>query len=195
MGAIKVLRIEIDGHFHGSGDVPKPWVAQITGVDAKYGLARTFVDPLRDWRDAHRSCRGNVYGVVAAYPLRDGRLYEVSRLRGRASKRYVAREFLRVADGQLAEISATDALAEADGYQGPVLEHDAPDGTAIALVPGLGTPDPLGFVLVDGRRHFRLRCGALHQILDDQGPRLAVVTDDRELRDVTHREALQWLLR
>lgn len=31
-GAIKMLRIEVDGHFHGSSDVPRPWVARIDGA-------------------------------------------------------------------------------------------------------------------------------------------------------------------
>lgn len=53
-GALKILRIEVDGHYHGSSDVPKPWVAQIDGVDAKYGLARTFVQRLNDYRGARR---------------------------------------------------------------------------------------------------------------------------------------------
>lgn len=187
-GAIKILRIEIDSHFHGSSDVPRPWVARIDGIDRKYGLARTFIDRLNDYREASRSMRGRLRGVVAAFPLRAGHLYEVSRLRGKSSKRHVAREFLRVDDGRLVELSASEALAVIDGHQNAI-EHRVPDHTELAIVHGLGAPEPLGFVIVDGRRLYRLREGAIHEISHEQQRWLVHVVAGKLLR-ITQREAL-----
>lgn len=188
LGAIKILRIEIDSHFHGSSDVPRPWVARIDGIDRKYGLARTFVERLNDYREASRTSRGRLRGLVAAFPLRAGHLYEVSRLRGSSSKRYVAREFLRVENGKLLALDPSDALALVDGHACTV-EHRVLDYTEVAVVHGLGAPEPLGFVLVGGQRLYRLREGAIHEIADLAQRRLVHVVDG-QLHNVTQREAL-----
>lgn len=84
-GRMKLLRIEVDGHFHGSPVVPRPWVAKITGTDPRFGLRREFVQTLNDWEHARRACSGNLYGVVANFPVREGHVHEVSRLRGSPS--------------------------------------------------------------------------------------------------------------
>src|SRR5690606_30340672 len=139
MGAIYMLKIEIDGHFHGSSNVPRPWVARIDGPDPKYGLAREFVQPMNDWESAHRSCRGNVYGVVAHFPMRRGHLYEVSRLRGRSSKRHVAREFGWLGDGKLEPLDPEDALDRIADAPGVSWQTDD-EGPAAAEVRGLGYP-------------------------------------------------------
>jgi hypothetical protein len=110
-----VLTIEIDGHFHGSSDVPRPWVATILGTDPKYGLRREFVRAMTDWKDAHVAWSGNVYGREARFLLRDGNLYEVSRLRGKSSKRYQAREFLAVEGRKRIKLEPEEALARVDG--------------------------------------------------------------------------------
>lgn len=182
-GALTTLRIEVDGHFHGSSDVPRPWVAQITGIDPRYGLARTFVDQLRDYAGAKRSCAGRLNGVVACFPLRDGNLYEVSRLRGSKSKRYVAREFISIESGEKIQTDPVNALAIAErlsavpGHDGPTLEHRVRDasGTGLSLVRGLGSPHLLGWVLADGERIYRLRVGELHEVADEQERRLVYV--------------------
>lgn len=161
---LKILRIEIDGHFHGTADVPKPWVAEITGVDATYGLARTFIEPMHDWSGARRACSGNLYGRIARFALREGRLYEISRLRGRSSKRHVAREFGRVADGEIHTVSELEALALVDRDAGSAIPYTVDEGTRIGRIEGIGTPAVCGFVLRDGRRTFRLRVGALHEV-------------------------------
>lgn len=110
MSQVVILKIEEDGHLHG-GPAPRPWCAEITGLDPKYGLARSFVKALRDYKDAHRAWSGNVYGVIAHFPLHEGKLYEVSRLRGRPSKRYVSREFIFVEGGEMREKTPDEALA------------------------------------------------------------------------------------
>lgn len=195
MPAIKVLRIEVDGHLRGMADVPRPWVARIKGIDPRYGLAREFVDRLNDWSDARRARSGNLYGVVAAFPLRAGELYEVSRLRGRASKRHLAREFLRVVDGRMEDVEPIDALAIAEGWTGASFEHRVPDYTSISVVDGLGSPTALGFVLVDGRRLYRMRDEALHEVVDPDGGRRLVVASAGRVSPISHLDALLFLQR
>lgn len=107
---IFLLQIEEDGHIHGHRP-PKPWVAEITGLHERYGLSRVFVKGLRDYRDARVAWSGNTYGVVATFPLRDGRLYEVSRCEGKSSKRLVTRRFYLVEDGQMHEKTPEEVLA------------------------------------------------------------------------------------
>lgn len=107
---IAILKIEEDGHFHG-GKPDKSWCAEITGLDPKYGLARIFVGALRDYKETHVSMAGRVYGIVSHYPLHEGRVYEVSRYRGKSSKRYVSREFVTVKDGEIVDLTAEEAMA------------------------------------------------------------------------------------
>jgi hypothetical protein len=99
VGQLVILRIEIDGSFRGSPNVPKPWVARITGTDPKFGLAREFVAPMNDWSNAHVAHSGNLYHRVSQFNLREGNLYEVSKSIGKPSKRRVVREFFTVTDG------------------------------------------------------------------------------------------------
>lgn len=192
-GALKILRIEIDGHFHGSSDVPRPWVAQIDGIDPKFGLARIFVDRLNDYRTARRAHSGNMYGMVAAFPLHEGKIYEVSRLRGSSSKRHVAREFWRVADGRMQALGALEALSLAEPYAGPTVEYVVTDGTRVARVDGLGTPATCGFVLVETARLYRLRVGAIHEI-DTGTERRLVVARERGVDQISQSVALAHLI-
>lgn len=186
-----ILSIEIDGHFHGSSEVPKPWVAEIQGVCPKYGLQREFVRPMNDWAQASAAWSGNVYGRVARFPLRDGRVYEVSRLRGRSSKRYVAREFLAVTGSRHEKIEPIEALATADGggaattFQIP----DDRDGTSwVAHVTGLGTPERLGFVIAGSDRIYRLRDG-IHEVCEADSRRLIRV-EGASISNVSERVAV-----
>lgn len=194
-----MYRIEVDGHFHGSPDVPRPWVARIDGTDPKYGLRRTFVDRLNDWKDARVACSGNLYGVVATFPLRDGGLYEVSRLRGKPSKRHVAREFWRLDDGKMTEIEPLDALAAAERHDDEVtvlrVAENPENRPWVAEIAGLGMPTKLGFVVVEGRRIYRLRHGRLYEVREvvagEERRRFLLSGDD--LRELAQREALSWL--
>lgn len=197
---LSILKIEIDGHFHGSSDVPRPWVAEITGTCPRYGLQRQFIDVMNDWKDAKRAWSGNIYGRVAHFPLRDGRLYEVSRLRGRSSKRHQVREFIAVDGGKQLPIEPEAALARVDGG-GSALVHSTADsivdgshpvGSWIAHITALGTPAQLGWVVVGGMRHYRLRPG-IHEIVRD-GERHFVRASDESISSITEREALTWLL-
>jgi hypothetical protein len=194
-GALYLLRIEIDGHFHGSGDVPKPWVAKITGACERYGLRREFVDRMNDWRDARRACSGNTYGVVATFPLRGGALYEVSRLRGTSSKRYVSREFVEIVDGKQVAVKPLAALARAEGHGDPVTVLRVQESQPypwVAEVSGLGTPQRLGFVIDDMCRLYRLRVGRVYEVMEDERRRLALATE-RGAHPISEQEALALL--
>lgn len=197
MGAQKLhmLRIEIDSHFRGSAAVPRPWVARLDGPCPRFGMARTFLDALNDWSGADRTCSGRRRGVVACFSLRGGAVYEVSRLRGRSSKRHVAREFCRIEDdGSWTDLELDEALAAADPYPGGAVPHWLPDGSRVSVVHGLGTPTPLGFLLDGDRRRFRLRRDALHEVLAPDGcQRLLRVIGD-SVEPISSQEALEWLL-
>lgn len=188
-----MLKIEIDGHFHG-GEPVKPWVAEITGLDPKWGLARRFLDAHNDWSQASSSMRGRIYGRVAHFALRDGRLYEVQRCTGNSSKRRVVREFLAVAGVKRSRLAPLEALARVDGG-GPAATLSLPedrDGTSwVALITRLGTPDRLGFVGDGSDRRYRLRDGLYEVVERDQ--RRFVGVRDCAISKLSSKEALAWL--
>lgn len=191
---IYLLRIEIDGHWHGSPDVPRPWVARIDGIDGyRYGLRRTFIEPMRDWKDARRACSGNLYGVVHAYALRAGNLYEVFRARGKPSKRHMVHEFLRLDEGSKRHsLEAIDALAVVDGFGDDVVVHEVPasdDGPSwVAEVHGLGTPKRLGWITTGTGRTYRMRRGCVYEVCCGGQRRLM-----RDGETLTELEAWTWL--
>lgn len=196
-GRLKLLKIEIDGHFHGSPVVPKPWVARITGTDPRFGLGREFVKALNDWEHARTAMSGNLYGVVANFPLREGHVYEVSRLRGSSSKRHVAREFVELAAGRFELLDPLDALARVEAHADPTVVHEVAeaspdDPVRVSEVVGVGTGPVLGWVVVDGRRMYRLRVGRLYEVLRGTERKL-VLAEEPRVRRMDQREALQWL--
>lgn len=193
--ALYMLRIEVDGHFHGSPDVPKPWAALITGPSPKYGLAREFVKPMNDWRDASKAWSGNTYGVVATFPLRNGNLYEVERLRGKPSKRHVAREYYAIEDGKRVRIHPEDVLRRVAGISDAIaldIDDDRDSPPWVAEVTRVGSTSKQGFVLIDGKRRYLLRPGGLYEISDRRGLRLVHARADAP-EELTQREAIQWL--
>lgn len=192
IGALYILRIEVDGHFHG-GAPPKPWVAEIGAPCPRYGLQRAFVTPMNDWREARRAWSGNLYGKVATFALREGRLYEVSRCRGTSSRRHVVREFRWVENGKLHARTPDEALAHADGgAPAHLLKVRESDATWVAEIAGLGTPSRLGFVLVDGVRRYRVRDGRVYEVVEDGAARIIGVRDGA-VEELTTQEALSWL--
>lgn len=193
VGQISILRIEIDGHFHGSSNVPRPWVALIKGPCPRYGLEREFMQPMNDWAEAHRAWSGNLYGIVATFALRDG-LYEVSRCRGKPTKRRVVREFVAVAHGKRETIETAEALARVDGggQAALITIPEDPDGTSwVARLGGLGTPERLGFVVREDRRLYRLRPGVYEVV--ERGRRGFVGVRVDALTYLSEQEAWQWL--
>lgn len=193
MSRIKMLHIEIDGHMHG-GPPHKPWVARIVGTSPRYGLDRQFVEAMRDYRHHRRAWSGNVYGVVATFPLRSG-LHEVCRARGRSSRRHVAREFWVVDDGKMRRLEPIDALALVEAHAEEVVIHEVPDHTDptrwIARVTGLGTPERAGWVVVGSQRLYRLRRAGLYEIVDGESKRFVRV--DRTVSTLSEKEALACL--
>lgn len=79
------------------------WVARITGLDRKYGLAREFVHGQRDYAQANSV---GSRGVFIYYPLRPG-VYEVhERLTWAKSRRY----FVRVEGTEYYEITQQEVI-------------------------------------------------------------------------------------
>jgi hypothetical protein len=188
-GPLYLHRIEVDGHMRGGPPV-KPWAALITGTDPKYGLAREFVQAMNDWADAHRAWSGNLYGVVATFPLRSGGLYEIQSCRGKPSKRHVYRGFYVVERNKLREIEPLDALAIADGGGEAALFRVA-EREPYPSVTELETVSSLGFVLLDGERIYRLRAG-VYRVRDCDGVRM-VRSSGQSVRTITRKEASEWL--
>lgn len=186
-----MMKIEIDGHFHGVGKVPRPWAARIVGPDPKYGLAREFVQSLNDWESARRAWSGNVYGVVAHFPLRRGAIYEVSRLRGSSSKRHVSREFYDLPlTGRRVRIDPEEALDRIGGGPGVSLRLAAAPSTQVDEVRGLGRASRLGWVVIDHRRLYRLRDDHVYAI-DEGGSHRLVVVRGGDVESIGQRAALE----
>jgi hypothetical protein len=189
-----ILTIEIDGHFHGSAGVPRPWVATILGTDPKYGLRREFVRAMTDWKGAHVAWSGNVYGREARFLLRDGTLYEVCRLRGKSSKRHLVREFVAVDGRKRVALDPEEALARADGLGDCAtlrIPEDRSGESWVAHVTGLGTPKRIGYVVDGSHRLYRLQEGIFEVM--EQGNRRFVCAHERATTRVDEREAWGWL--
>lgn len=101
---IVMLKIEWDSTMRGCRGAPRPWVARVTDG------GREFVQALNDWSTATVTGRGDVRGLTVTYPLRDGEVYEVSRPRGSRSRRYMSREFVGVANGQIKQLEPEDVV-------------------------------------------------------------------------------------
>ena len=86
-------------HVHGG----RGWVAEITGRDQKFGLARKFLAK----RDVTNS--GSVYRELEfAIPLTEGTIYEYSE---QASARRTVKGFWHVQSGDLVAIERSDVEA------------------------------------------------------------------------------------
>ena len=186
MNALYMLDIELDGHFRGLHNAPRPWVARIDGPDPKFGLAREFVVPFNDWEGARRAKSGNIYGRVAHFPLRRGHLYEISRLRGTPSKRHVSREFAWLGD-DLEQLDAEDALDRIAGEPGVSMKTDD-EGEPLSRVRGLGYPAQMPWVVRDDRRLFRL---VERHVYVHAGRLLGI--QDGEIVELSQEEAWLWL--
>jgi len=91
----------------------RPWVAQITGYCARYGLARDFLRPMEDRRHLTRSGRG----LVWCYVMPPG-VYEVS---APVSRKRRERYFARSVGGELATVT----LEEVHIWLGPERSENA----------------------------------------------------------------------
>lgn len=83
----------------------RPWVARITGLDDRHGLAREFERGLRDYRQADST---GSRGVWLTFVLRPGTVYEVHEL---VSWQRERRYFCRVEAGRVVEITREAVLA------------------------------------------------------------------------------------
>jgi len=81
------------------------WIAQLTGLDDRYGFAREFVRGQRDWSQAKMT---GSRGIYVYYPLDPG-IYEVNE---RESWKHVRRFFIRVSeDGGVSEIDRSEVIS------------------------------------------------------------------------------------
>lgn len=76
----------------------RPWLAEITGLSAKYGLRREFPPAQMDWENANRS---GARGVYMQWVLAPGRVYEAAWPETWTRQ---AQAFLRVIDGRIEQI-------------------------------------------------------------------------------------------
>jgi hypothetical protein len=159
-----MLRVEVDGHCRGGPPI-KPWVARIDGPCSRFGLARRFIDPMNDWENAHRAQSGNLYGVVATFPLREGHIYEVQRAAGNSSKRHVVREVYWLEGGKMREMDLGEALRHTSGggAGAPLTVREFRGRT---LVTDLTRCDPVAFVTRDRERHYWLLDGREYDVRD-----------------------------
>lgn len=85
------------------GDGPpsmNPWVAEIVGRDERYGLARVFLNPKRDYRETNSKA---TRGVWFWWTLESGRIYE-TRYRESWGGGFT-RKFIRVTDvGEIEDV-------------------------------------------------------------------------------------------
>lgn len=90
-----------------------PWVAEVTGLSERYGLAREFLRPRYDYREANRTA---ARGVRAWWTLEEGRVYQ-ARYRVTRDK-WVTRWLTVTPAGEIAQITgdqARERAAEMDG--------------------------------------------------------------------------------
>lgn len=108
---IAVLLLEAIGDNHNvlarslrGMDMPirSPWVARITGRDAKYGYAREFVRARKDYAGGNSI---GSRGVMLHFVLNDGEVYEVRQLTSWTSER---RYFARAILGKVVEVPADE---------------------------------------------------------------------------------------
>lgn len=93
---------------HRADAGPGPWVARITGPDARFGFKREFLNPLRDYSTARVTSRRQTKGVVLEWLLPPEGVYEIRLFEG---KRGVERRrFYRVEDGELVEVAREEVI-------------------------------------------------------------------------------------
>jgi hypothetical protein len=90
---------------HGVRAGRSPWVAEITGVDPRYGFARRFLPGAKDYSRANRI---GSRGVYVCYALEGGRIYEIFELLTRTRTR---RYFCRYTKAGRQVLSAEEVLA------------------------------------------------------------------------------------
>lgn len=80
----------------------RPWVATLAGSCPRFGFAREFVKPQRDYRETI-----GYSGQLLVFFLRGG-IYEVKEI---VSRKHERRYFLRVQNGAASEVSKEQAIA------------------------------------------------------------------------------------
>jgi hypothetical protein len=101
--ALRAFSSRYEGKAQG---LAMPWVAEITGGDRRYGIARRFLPFDKDFSSANSI---GSRGVMACYILESGKPYEVfARTSWKSSERY----FCRVTEsGEIEKITKDFALS------------------------------------------------------------------------------------
>ncbi len=94
---------DVADEVFGRGCLAKPWVAEICGRDGRFGYARQFLRPRRDYRQANGK---GTRGVFLVYFLTDGRLHEVQ---AQESWKRWERYFCIPATGELQRLGKQEA--------------------------------------------------------------------------------------
>lgn len=95
-------------------DRRQPWVAEVTGTDPWYGLARRFLRPRRDYRHANGS---GERGAECWWTLESGRLYQA---RYRVTwDQWVTRYLTVTPAGEVASVTEEEAMAWASAISAP----------------------------------------------------------------------------
>ncbi len=79
-------------HYVSNG---RDWVAELVGVDPKYGFKREFLDCEKDWSSSGKT--GNSF-----YELENGKVYEIN-------EPYKGRWIVKVEDGKLVDMTKEEA--------------------------------------------------------------------------------------
>lgn len=95
-------------------DRRQPWVAEITGLDSRYGLSREFVPRKTDYRHANRA---GERGAEHWWTLESGRAYE-ARYRVTWDK-WVTRWLTVTEEGDITDITEEEARQWASSISAP----------------------------------------------------------------------------
>lgn len=101
----------------------KGWIAEITGLDTKFGLARQFVGD-RDYSGANKP---RTRGVMTVAELEEGHLYEVNEP---TSWKNTDRYFCTVRDGEKVRLSKEEVRAELESRHAPTVDTKGKEAVA-----------------------------------------------------------------
>lgn len=82
----------------------QPWIAEIVGIDSRFGLQRIFLQGAKDY--SHGNSIGS-RGIYKFYSLEEGKIYEVNELQTwRRSERY----FCRFTNGRMEKLAKNEVV-------------------------------------------------------------------------------------
>lgn len=88
----------------------RPWVARIVGVRPRFGFARQFVRPRRDYSKSEKRMSGKIAGIVDCFLLEAGWVCEIFEPGPGGRKHPDRRFFARVKQGGLERLSEEEVI-------------------------------------------------------------------------------------